>query len=148
MQNFFACQHRKQKSPTESLYGQTKESTILHKATSKQEPSLACNLFQNTARFCFQDMYFFSTNKDFMFYFPIQENGHLSASSPLFSLSLSLLRTFQQWRHLEALVSDQGKPPQFFPSVQERKTLRIIGTHTHTTTPKLPTAFRDFKTRE
>lgn len=101
MQNFFACQCREQKSPTESLYGQTNKSTMLHKAISKQEPSLAYNLFQNTARFCFQHVYF-STNKDFMFNFPVLENGHLSASPPLFSLSLLLSELFSNegvWKH-------------------------------------------------
>lgn len=64
---------------------------------NKQTGTKSCmQLVSKHSQVLFSKYVFFSTNKDFMFYFPIQENGHLSASSPLFSLSLSLLRTFQQ----------------------------------------------------
>lgn len=77
---FLCMSTQKTKSSNQKfVWTQWNKSTILHKETNKQEPSPARNLFQNTNRFCFQNMYF-STNKVFMLYFLIQDDGHLSAS--------------------------------------------------------------------
>lgn len=77
MQDVSARWHRKQKSPAESLYGQINKSTTL-----TQDLRATCSKTQQgfSYKICVLPQ-----NKDFMFYFPTQENEHFSSSPPLFS---------------------------------------------------------------
>lgn len=69
MHNFFACQHREQRAPTKGLYGHgwTNKSTVLHKATNKQELSLACNLFHNNQVLFSKHVFFRKQRLDALF---------------------------------------------------------------------------------
>lgn len=124
MQNFFACQHRKQKFPTENSYDQTKNQQYCTRQQASRNKVLHATCSKTQTGFVFRIHTFF--HKDFMLVF-LSIRMDICKHSHHFIPSLwSLLRNFQQQRHLEALVSEQGNQPHFFPSVQGKETVRRI----------------------